>query len=269
LRQEGAVASGADFLRALRVQLRVIGALYRWEVIQRYGRDNLGFLWLFLEPIIFTLAVTALWAAVGAAKESRLPVVAFALTGYASVLLWRNCATRCTLAIQAYMGLLYHRPIRVIDVLLTKVLLEVAGATLSFVALGFLWVSIGWAEPPERLDLVLAGWFMLIWFSTALALTVGALTSLNEIVERLWHPTAYILFPLSGAIFMVDWLAGDFQRFVLWLPMVHCTELIREGFFGSQVHSHYDMTYVAGVSLVGSVLALALVRVASRQLEFR
>lgn len=262
-------ASRSEFLRALRVQLRVIGALYRWEVIQRYGRDNLGFLWLFLEPMIFTLAVTALWVAIDITKGSRLPVVAFALTGYASVLLWRNCATRCTMAIQAYMGLLYHRPIRVIDVLLTKVLLEAAGASLSFVALALLWISIGWATPPERIDLVLAGWGMLMWFSTALALAIGAVTSLNEIVERLWHPTSYILFPLSGAIFMVDWLAGDFQRFVLWLPMVHCLELIREGYFGSEVHSHYDMTYVAAVSLVGSVLALALVRIAARRVEFR
>lgn len=257
------------FLPALKVQIRVLGALFRWEVIQRFGRDNLGFIWLFLEPMIFTLAITALWSAVEVTHGSSLPIVAFALTGYSTILLWRNCANRCSMAIQAYTGLLYHRPVRVIDVLLTKILLEVAGATISFVVLSALWISIGWANPPEDILVVLAGWVMLIWFAGALALTIGALTSLSEIAERLWHPTAYILFPLSGAGYMVDWLSGDFREVILWLPMVHCTEIIRDGFFGSVVQTHYDMQFVGAASLVMTVLALVLVRVAARRIEFK
>lgn len=257
------------FLGALKVQFRVLGALYRWNVIQRFGRDNLGFIWLFLEPMIFTLAVTALWSAATLTHGSTLPIVAFALTGYSTILLWRNCASRCVLSIQANTGLFYHRPVRVIDVFLTKILLEVVGATMSFIALSILWISIGWSQPPEDILVVLAGWIMLIWFASALAMIVGALTSLSEIAERLWHPTAYILFPLSGAAFMVDWLSSDFQEIILWLPMVHCGELIREGFFGSLVQTHYDMRYVAVVSLVMTAIALVLVNVAARRVEFK
>jgi ABC-type polysaccharide/polyol phosphate export permease len=219
--------------------------------------------------MIFTLSITALWSAIDLTHASTLPIVAFALTGYSTILLWRNCASRCSMAIQSNTSLLFHRPVRVIDVLLTKILLEVTGATMSFSALGVLWVSLGWSKPPEDILLVLAGWAMLIWFSAALALTIGALTSMTEIAERLWHPTAYILFPLSGAAFMVDWLSGDFQKVILWFPMVHCGELIRDGFFGSTVQTHHDMTYVAVVNLVMTALALLLVRVASRRVEFR
>ena len=257
------------FFGALKVQLRVLGALFRWEVIQRFGRDNLGFIWLFLEPMIFTLAITALWTAVELTHGSTLPIVAFALTGYSTILLWRNCANRCVMSIQANTGLFYHRPVRVIDVLLTKILLEVAGATMSFVALSVVWISIGWSQPPEDILVVLAGWVMLIWFASALAMIIGALTSLSEIAERLWHPTAYILFPLSGAVFMVDWLSSDFQQIILWLPMVHTAEMIRDGFFGSIVQTHYDMRYVAVVSLVMTAIALVLVHVAARRVEFK
>jgi capsular polysaccharide transport system permease protein len=263
------VAAEARFFDALRIQGRVIRALLMWEVVTRYGRDNLGFLWLFLEPMIFTLAVTALWSATGLGHTVHLPIVAFALTGYSSVLLWRNSASRCCLAIPATAGLLYHRPVRVLDILLTKILLEVAGATISFVVLGALWIGIGWAEPPNDVMVVLGAWLLLAWFGGALGLILGALTAFSEIAERLWHPTAYILFPLSGAIFMAEWLAPEFRQFVLWLPMVHGVELLREGYFGSVIRTHYDVQFMIAVCLGMTVLALATVRAAGRKVNFR
>lgn len=262
------VGAGGSFRLALKVQFRVLHALFLWEVIQRFGRDNLGFIWLFLEPMIFTLAITAFWTAIDLTHGSSLPIVAFALTGYSSILLWRNCANRCVLAIRAYTGLLYHKPVRVLDILLTKIFLEVGGATCSFLVLGVFWTSIGWAAPPDDVLTIVGGWLLLIWFAGAVALIIGAVTSFSEIWERLWHPTAYILFPLSGAGFMVDWLSPRFQHFVLWLPMVHCTELIRAGYFGSIIPTHYDVSYVVVANLVLTVLGLALVHSAARQIEF-
>jgi capsular polysaccharide transport system permease protein len=266
--KQGIEAPAVSDLQAMRMQTRVIGALLLWEMITRYGRDNLGFIWLFLEPMIFTLSVTALWYATGLAHSISLPIVAFAMTGYSSVLVWRNCASRCCMAIPANAGLLYHRPVRVLDILITKILLEISGATMSFVVLSFLWVSIGWAEPPEDILTVLGGWLMLCWFGAALAIIVGALTTFSEIWERVWHPVSYIMFPLSGAVFMVDWLAPDAQEAILLLPMVHCVEMIREGYFGAAVRTHYDMGYVAVYCLVMTMAGLVLVRAAGRRVSF-
>ncbi|MBM3613658.1 MAG: hypothetical protein FJX19_11965, partial [Alphaproteobacteria bacterium] len=47
--------------RSFAIQRRVIGALVLREVITRYGRHNLGFAWLLLEPLVFTLGVIMLW----------------------------------------------------------------------------------------------------------------------------------------------------------------------------------------------------------------
>ncbi len=262
------MAENTSLIKAFRVQLRVLGALFMWEVITRYGRDNLGFIWLFLEPMIFTVAITTLWSATKLAHSSSLPIAAFALTGYSSVLLWRNCANRCCDAIRGNKGLLYHRPVRVLDLLLTKIFLEIAGASISFIGLGALWISIGWAEPPDDALIVLGGWLMLALFGTALALIVGAVTSFSEIGERLWSPTAYILFPLSGAAFMVEWLSDDFREFILWFPMVHCVEMIRDGYFGTVVRTHYDMKFVALACLAMVAVGLSLVRAAARKLDF-
>ena len=50
------------------------------------------------------------------------------------------------------------------------------------------------------------------------------------------------------------------QDFVLLLPMVHGVEYLREGYFGSQVHTHHDLVYMALINLALTALALAQVR---------
>jgi len=261
-------ATANSTLQALRVQTRVIGALLLWEVITRYGRDNLGFIWLFLEPMIFTLSVTALWYATGLSHTVTLPIVPFAMTGYSSVLLWRSTTARCCMAIAANVGLLFHRPVRVLDIFATKIILEMTGTSMSFLFLSLLWISIGWAEPPDDFLIVLGGWLLLCWFSAGLALIVGAMTTFSEFWERIWHPISYIMFPLSGAVFMVDWLSPEFQESVLLFPMVHCVEMIRDGYFGQIVRTHYDVGFVSVVCLVMTGAGLFLVRAAGRKADF-
>ena len=50
--------------------------------------------------------------------------------------------------------------------------------------------------------------------------------------------------------------------------MVHGVELLRKGYFGGVVKTHYDMTYMAEICLVLTLSGLYLVREAGRRLEF-
>jgi len=254
-----------SLLGSLKIQGRVIGALLMREILTRYGRHNIGFLWLFVEPMMFTLGITVLWTFSGLRHGSNLPIVAFALTGYSSVLVWRNMPARLCGAVEPNLALMYHRNVKVMDVFIARLLLEGAGATISFAVLGLIFTSIGWMEPPEDIIKVLEGWFMLIWFGASLAILIGAWSAHTEIIDKIWHPIAYLLFPLSGAAFMVDWLPPAAQHFILYLPMVHGVELLREGYFGSAVHAHYDIAYMAQICLCLSLLGLALLREASRK----
>jgi ABC-type polysaccharide/polyol phosphate export permease len=261
-------APGSGSLRqSLTVQRRVIGALLLREVITRFGRRNLGVLWLLVEPMMFTLGVMALWLAAGGSHGPGIPIAAFAITGYSSVLMWRNGVGRCSSALQQNLNLLYHRNVLAIDVFLTRILLECTGATASFIVLATAFTVLEVIPPPQDLLLVIFGWLMLAWFALALALNIGALTAWSHFVERLWHPVSYILFPLSGAAFMVDWLPPPAREFVLLLPMVHGLELLRQGYFGNAVPAHYDMGYMGTCCLVLTLTGLFLTRVASRRVE--
>jgi capsular polysaccharide transport system permease protein len=260
-------ASLISLIHSLRVQWRVIQALLMREVITRFGRENLGVLWLIAEPATFTLGVSALWTAAGLNHGSSLPIVAFAITGYSSVLMWRNTASKCNSAIHQNFNLLYHRNVQVIDVFITRIILEIAGTTASFSLLSLLFILVGVIEPPIDLLQVIGGWLMLAWFGSALGLVLGAATTYSELVDRIWHPASYLLFPLSGAAYMVEWLPQRGQDVVLWLPMVHGVEMLREGYFGNAIRTHYDVSYMALCCLALTLAGLLLVRDAGRRIE--
>lgn len=252
-------------VRSLRIQRRVIYALFMREIITRFGRHNIGFLWLFVEPMIFTLGITALWTAMKSVHGSNLPITPFALTGYSSVLLWRNMPARTIGAIPPNLSLMFHRNVRVLDIYLARLLLEVVGATMSFIFLSIMFISLGMVDPPEDLLKVAFGWFMLAYNGVSLALMIGTLSERSELVDKIWHPLAYLIFPLSGAAFIVEALPSEAQKYVLYIPMVHGLEYLREGFFGSRFHPIHDLTYMALVSTVMLLVGLVQMRIVARE----
>jgi ABC-type polysaccharide/polyol phosphate export permease len=250
----------STFGQSLDVQLRVLGALLMREVLTRFGRHNIGFLWLFVEPMIFTLGVTALWTATKSVHGSDLPIVAFALTGYSSVLLWRNMPGRCIGALWNNLALMYHRNIKVLDVYLARVILEFGGASMSFVTLGTVFILLGVLSPPQDILQVAQGWLLIAWFGSSTAILLGALSHENEIVDKLWHPFSYLLFPLSGSAFMVAALPPAAQEIVLYIPIVHGVEYVREGWFGARARAVYDLAYLIPFNMTMTFFAMLAVR---------
>lgn len=235
------------------------------EILTRFGRHNIGFLWLFVEPMMFTVGVTILWTFSGAGHGSNLPIVAFALTGYSTVLLWRNMPSRCIGSVGPNLALMYHRHVKVTDIFAARLLLEAGGATISLIVLALLFTALGWINPPEDIGKVIFAWFMTAWFGSSLAILMGALSERSEVIDKLWHPASYLLFPLSGAAFMVDSLPRAAQEFVLLLPMVHGVELLREGYFGSTFKAHYNIGYMATVCAALTILGLSQLREVGRR----
>jgi capsular polysaccharide transport system permease protein len=259
--------TNASLGRSLAIQIRVVKALILREVITRYGRHNVGFLWLILEPMLFTLGVTALWTAMRATHGSSLPITAFALTGYSSLIVWRNCSNRAVKAIEANHSLLYHRNVLVLDVFIARIILELVGVTTSMVVLSFAFVAMGLMKLPADLFTIVIGWLLMAWFAFSLSLIVGAASERSEMVERVWHIFTYLLFPLSGAAFMVDWFPKNIQDVLLWVPMVHGTEMIRHGYFGTEVRTYENPAYFALVNTLMLFVGLALVRETGRRVE--
>lgn len=248
------------------INRRVIGALLLREMLTRYGRNNIGFLWLFVEPMLFVGVISIFWSATRSVHGSSIPIVAFALTGYSSLLMWRNMPGRCAGALRSNKTLLFHRQVTVLDVYFARILLEFMAASTSFVVLGIIYTAMGWLSAPEDTLKVVGGWLLLGWFGAGLALTIAGLTERYEIVGKLWPPLSYFMMPLSGVAFVADALPPTLRTIALYIPMLNALEYLREGWFGSLINAHYDLGYVALVNTILTFVGLSLVR-HSQQLD--
>ncbi|WP_257538998.1 ABC transporter permease [Sphingobium sp. CFD-1] len=254
------MASRPALSRSFAIQCRVIWALFLRETLTRYGRHNIGVLWLFAEPMTFTLGITAIWTITKLSHSSQIPIVAFAVTGYSTVLVWRNMPNRLDKSVEMHLGLMHHRNVRPIDIYIARLMLEIGGVTTSFVVLSLGFSAMGWMALPEDVLKVIWGWVLMVWFGSALAIIVGAISEHSELFERFWHPFTYIMIGFSGLGFIVDAMPHAAQEYLLLVPMVNCAEIIRDGYFGSLFKAHYDVGYVLIWNAVLSLFAMVGVR---------
>jgi capsular polysaccharide transport system permease protein len=245
------------FLQGFKVQARCLYALMIREMMMRYGRDNLGFLWIFIEPMLLCVGVMLLWTFIHAPFEHGITVVALVLTGYMPLTLWRHMTTNAAiLPFKRSAALLYHRHVSLLDVFLTRIFLEYAGSTTAFALVSGALVALNLVEVPHDIGLVIAGWLLMGLFSTGAALVITLLTESSEVSERFVPVFQYLMLPISGCFFMVDWLPTFAQNLIWYNPTVHCYEMIRAGFFGDSVQTYFSPWYPAACAL--SLIALGI-----------
>lgn len=256
-----------SFWEAFTIQNRVIGALMMREIITRYGRNNIGFLWLFVEPLLMTLLILLMWRFARADTLSSLNIVAFMISGYPMAMMWRNASNRAIGAIDANLSLLYHRNVRVLDTLLARMFLEISGATIAQIGIMALLVVLGWIDAPADVFYMLLAWFLMALFAIGLGLLICSISVKFEVFGKLWGTVSFILLPLSGAFFFVATLPSAVQEYALYVPMIHGTEMFRAGYFGSSVVTLENPWYLLMWDLILLLAGLLMVKSFSKGVE--
>ena len=253
------------FFGSLQIQLRVISALFMRDVIARFGRNGLGFLWLFLEPMMFAVGVTIIWSYTHH-TQGNIPIAAFILTGYSGLVLWRSLINRLMAGVASNKGLLYHRNVKIIDLLYARGLMEFIACTISFILLTIIFSTLGLISLPDDPLKAFAGWVLYAWFAFAFGLIASFMGAANEIFDRVAHVLMYLSMPLTGGFAMVNWLPPEVQDILLMSPLVNAMELLREGYFGMSIKAEYSVSFIVIVNLCVTLVGLILVRSIRRKL---
>ena len=93
------------------IQLRVIGAVLMREIHTRFGRDNIGYLWMFAEPMLLSIAITSIHYLLHVHTALGMEIAPFYLCGYTPFLMFRSIVNRATATIQSNRSLMYHRQV--------------------------------------------------------------------------------------------------------------------------------------------------------------
>jgi len=252
---------------AVRQNVRTLIALLMREMVTRYGREGLGFVWLIAEPLTFCFGVMILWSLTKPAYEHGIRIAPFVMTAYMSLILIRHLIGYLTGALQGNMGLLYHRQVKPLHIFTTRILLELAGATIAFAFVYIVLMAIGQIGPPHDYMLLYVGWFLLAFVSTGFALILTGLAMRFDIMERLVGLIGYLMIPLSGVFTMLAWLPAGVRDALMVLPFVHAVEMIRAAVFGEFVPTFYDIPYTLGLGAIFNILGLVLISSARDRIE--
>lgn len=245
-------------LRGGRMQLRVIGALIIRELHTRFGRHYFGYIWLFFEPLLLgsCIGLMHLWRD----HPATFGPFEFYAVGYIMYFIFRGVVNRSSAAINGNRGLLYHRNVTLPDIFFARHIIEFVSCTGVLVVMLFGLFAINGEFPESPVKIILAMLFMTL-LSQGLAFIFASITEAVEGIERGIHATTYLLLPVCGMFFLVEWLPDWLQELALWIPTVHIFELMRDGQFGSRFRAFYDFSYIGGWILVTHLLGLAALRI--------
>jgi capsular polysaccharide transport system permease protein len=244
---------------ALSVKQRVYQALIVRYLVGRYGRGNIGFLWVVAEPMLFCGGVMLVWTITKGSATHGINVVALAYTGYLPLLLWRHLSSMQHL-LRASKHLTIFRDIHLLDAVFTRFLLDFVSISASALIVYLVLQAAG--SMPEAHDWsdILHGWFLMGALGFGAGLLTAALSELSEIVEKLVGPVQYFLLPFCGCFYMVTWLPDPAKDVVWYIPLLHSYELIRGGFFGPEIPTYATPAYGWAWALALTGLGFAVFR---------
>lgn len=252
------------FVAALKIQSRVIGALVLREMSVRYGRTSFGYLWALLEPVGYIAAFSAIFAfAHSTAPFGQSKPLFFAL-GVIPFRLFIALGNQLGGAFIANEALLGFPVVKKIDTIIARWILEVitsiAVMSIVIIALHFI-DEIPWPNDPLRMGegfIIIAG--MGLGMGLINAVTISYVSSWQNIFRMIATPMLFV----SGVFYTIESVPQAMRGIVLWNPVIHGVEIIRDGYYNNYRSAHIDTTYVMTVCVLLVMFGLMLERAVRR-----
>lgn len=255
-----------SFRNAWVIQKRVISALIVREMTTRFGRENIGFLWIMVEPLVFAILVGILWTYIHGSQEHGIGVLAFVISGYIPLTLFRHGVSKSVSLFVANNSLMYHRQIGIYDFVFVRFFIEMIGSMMGYFFIAMLLIAAGYFPVPADLGLLIFGYLLYSFVTFSLCLVIAPLSEVSETLEKFIPALTYVMIPFSGTFNMASWVAPSFREFLLYSPFVTAMEMMRAGIFGVKVTPYYNFPVAISVPVVLCLFGFALCRRIRRDL---
>lgn len=256
-----------EFAIGLGVELRIVHALILRETRTRFGRNQLGYLWAFAEPLIWIGTFAGMFYFLGRLTPAGMDSIGFLATGIVTFSIFRTCVDRSMTAIDGNKALLFYPQVRPLDLIAARATLElVTLATVLAIVLCINSVFLGRFEI-DNLLLMMGGVLFAGLLGSALGLVAASGAVFSPLVERSTGPLMRPLFWISGLFFCADDIPASAREIMLYNPIFHVIEMVRDGWYLSYTARYINILYPAGWLLGLAFIGLPLERAARRRLE--
>lgn len=246
--------------------IRVIFALMIRESQSRYGHLKIGYLWVFLEPLLFTLVFIFIFTFRVNFTPPGMTIVLFFVTGLMPFMLFRDVFSRTMQAIKSNRQLLAYPQVQLFDLCVARALFELFSHISVFIIFITV-IHLGNIEPVQIQDVarLLYATIMLCLLGFSAGVATAAIIPLFPSAEFLVR-TLLIqpMFFLSGVFFTVDMMPAEFRSVLLLNPVLQLLEMFRSGFFPGYESPYVNYEYIRSFVLVYVFVALLFQRALRR-----
>jgi capsular polysaccharide transport system permease protein len=236
--------------------LRVIVALILRETGSRETRTSLGFLWTLIDPILAIILLSTAFSVIQHNPRLGTNFQLYYVTGIMPFQLYGHLTGRVATSIRYSGNLLGFPSVTVVDVLLSRFLLNLFTNLVVFVA-ALIWVvnyyDLRINPDPYRIGMSLS-------MAAALGLGLGTMNSVlflwSSAYETFWGVLNRPMTMFAGVMFPISDLPSYIFDYLKWLPMAHIVAEMRKAFYPTADASFVSPAYVFGISGIAFVIGL-------------
>lgn len=245
-------------LRAKPGFVPTVRALILREMATTYGAAPGGYLWAVLEPAAGIALLTFVFSLAFDAPPLGQSFPLFYATGFLVFMAYLNLSNKVAVAIRFSKPLLFYPPVRFIDPLFARLMLN--GATEWVVAA----LVLGGIVIVFRQEAYFDYGALVLCFGLTVGLGFGvgtlncALFSLLPLWERVWSILNRPMFVISTIFFLFEAVPHPYRDLLWFNPLVHLVGLARRAIYPGYDAAYVSILYVLGVSGVSLLFGLIL-----------
>jgi capsular polysaccharide transport system permease protein len=198
-------------------------------------------------------------------SSASYSVAEYLAISYPTLLLWRNGTNRVVKSLEINKALLHHQPIRPIDLIYSRILLEFSSATATFAILYVIFLALGICHMPHDPLKFGLGYLLVLWFSLGFVLIMSALSDMSDAAERLSHVILYLMLPFTGVFLPLFTVPPPYRNLLLLFPLVDAVEYMHSGYYGPRMPTYYHLSYTVIVLAAMLLFGYSLTNIAIRR----
>lgn len=243
---------------------KVIFAFVLREFKTRFGTERLGYLWLFLEPIVHIAVLSVAFGFGGKVLGDGIPFPVFIMLGILPWLLFTNIINKGMGAVSSNRALLIYPPVQLIDPFLGRILVEAVITVVIFMLLMVVLPALSHFHVIEfevhfkSMGLFSMLFLLYVLFSSSVSLILMTLFEMNEAVKKVVGLVLKPLYFLSGIFYTVKVVPQQYQWFFEYNPLSNFMEGFKYLFFNAYDTRFFDVSYLAELTVVFLFLGLFL-----------
>lgn len=245
---------------AIRTQGFVIRALFKREMVTRFGKYKLGALWMLLDPLLSVVVLGLVLGPFLGRSSGEIPYAFFLLCGFMLLNLLTGPLSSAGNAITANQGLLVFRQVQPFDTFVARFIFELFTTIVAFTIFCFIGWWFGIPLSTDNLFALLACVIITWLMGSGLGIIFGVASMKVKELEKI---VAYIQRPLlfvSAVIYPISALPPEYKKYILLNPLVHTIEYARSCLFPSYSSDGVNLVYPATFALVSISMGMMVYR---------